>query len=182
LSRTKKFLGVVLIIATFSLIFILNIPSFLTNSTKVKTDITVELDFLKNNDSKIALLYFGYVGCQSICTPALQNITEIYNELDSKNLNFYFINLLTNITPEIIEPFVKAFHKDFNGIYLNKKELQAIEGNFRLNLVSLEEYSLNHSGFLYLLVKENNSYKIKNIYVTKPFDKEQILKDVENLI
>lgn len=181
----KKILGVLLIAFSFVLpILTLNPNLYSQNSVgKVYKEIKTDFDFLKEEDKEIVLLYFGYVGCRTICLPALTQIDELFKKLDQKRVGFYFVNLQEGLKPEVINHFVKVFNPKFNGVYLKKKEKEEIVTLLNVKYLPsvFDKYELDHSGFLYVLKKENKSYVQKFIYTARPYDIEYISNDLNKL-
>ena len=174
----KGFLLLVILISTSILL-----PLLSTNNYKVKINKSVNIDILKSENKPYILLYFGYVGCVNSCMPRLKEIANIYKKVNNENFEFYFINLLKDSNSKEAKLFAKSFHKKFNGIYLNEKDLNKLTKEFKLfySKSFLNEYEINHTSFLYLIEREKNIYKLKNIYIAKPFS-NKIIDDLKNLI
>ncbi|WP_415250360.1 SCO family protein [Sulfurimonas sp.] len=151
---------------------------------KLHKEILLDLKFLKNENSKILLLYFGYVGCENICTPAMSEIAQIYNQVNNKNIEVYFVNLQDLNQKEMPAIFAKHFNKEFQGIYLNANELQQLSNTMNIAYTKslTNKFDINHSGHLYLLVKNNKNYIQKYIYTTRPFNKTLIIEDIQHIL
>jgi len=148
--------------------------------------IDADVDFLKDETANIVLLYFGYVGCGTVCLPALSEINTIYSQTtQNKDVSVYFVNLLTNIDAQSVKIFASQFNKDFQGIHLKEKDLKKITSKFNVVYTQspIDDYEVNHAGFLYLLEKDvlNNKYKQKYIYTTRPYAVKNIIKDINIL-
>ena len=187
MSIYKKLFGYFLILFSLSVIIMIGFPQFYSNNSagRVDKEVTLDLNFLKNETSPIILLYFGYVGCKTICTPSLNELSRIYNQLNKKRTKVYFGNLLDIYDEELPQLFAEYFHKDFKGIYLNKKEIQNIANQLRINFTTslTDAEELDHSGYLYILEKDPNdkNYRQKYIYTTRPFDEKTIINDINKL-
>ena len=185
MSKKKKFFGLIIIIILIATIFSTALPILYSNDKagKVNKEIqNIHFDFLKDETKEYVLLFFGYAGCDNICPPALNEISQIYNKLDKKQFSFYFINLQPNIFKNEVDPFAKAFNKDFKGIYLDNKKLIDITTKFQVKYSPMNKVDIDHTGFLYLLEKSaNNMYKQKFIYTARPFDIEYISNDLNTL-
>ena len=190
MSLRKKIFGYFLIVLSFILIIIVGLPTIYSSNSggrleKIKT---IHLDCLKDEHSDIVLLYFGYVGCKTICVPSLTEIDKIYMKLDKneqQNIKVYFINLLDVIDKELPTLFAHYFNKDFKGVYLDKQELSSISNQFDVVFSKSlsDKYILNHSGYLYILLKDKDkNYYQKYIYTTRPFDIDLIVSDIKHLI
>ncbi|XPV67901.1 MAG: SCO family protein [Halarcobacter sp.] len=185
MSKKKKFFGLIIIIILIATIFSTALPVFYSNDKagKVNKEIqNLHFDFLKDETKEYVLLFFGYAGCDNICPPALSEISQIYNKLDKEQFSFYFINLQPNIFKDDVDPFAKAFNKDFKGIYLDDKKLFDITSKLQVKYSPVNKIDIDHTGFLYLLEKSgSNMYKQKFIYTARPFDIEYISNDLNTL-
>ena len=181
----RRFFAACLILITFCIPFLIINPNLYSgnNAGKIYKEVNLDFTFLKKENKKFVLLYFGYIGCSNICPPAMEQINQIYNKIDKKRFGFYFINLLPNGDPDMVKAFAEAFNKDFNGVYLNNKEIRKIVSSLNVKyLPSLfDKNELEHSGFLYLLEKNVNSYTLKFIYTASPFDIEYISNDLKRI-
>ncbi len=166
MSFKKKLLASLLILLSLLSIFIISFP----NSGSLELNREVEIPFDIEDE---ALIYFGYVGCSQICTPALEELKLI------DNIKLYFIDLNSNPI-ELIDSFVKYFNPNFIGVSLKSNDLNKMVRDFSVVISQLPNKSgdISHSGFLYFIKKDKNRYFIKNILFTKPFNKN----DLDNII
>ncbi len=143
----------------------------------------IDAKFIQS-DKKIILLFFGYVGCADICTPLLQELSNLYTskefEIHQKDVEVLFINL----TPEIdaLQPdlFAKFFNKNFNGVYLSKKEILTLDRNFGLFFSQdlSDATQLNHTDYLYLIQNDKDIKTVKSIYTTHPLKTKKLIDDI----
>ena len=188
MSFYKRLFGYFLIIFSLLVIVMIGFPQIYSSNSSGRIDKEIDVDFkyLQDETSDIVLLYFGYVGCDTICVPSMTEINEIYNKINNKNVKVYFINLLVNLDQNLPQLFAEHFNKNFKGIYLDKKELLKVTS--KLNVVfsksPVDKYELNHAGYLYVLQKNNtnNGYKQKYIYTTRPFKQNMIVEDINKLL
>lgn len=186
-EKIKNILGIGLVICTLLTLLLLGFPQvFSSNSSaKVEKEKLLKFDFLKNETSKIVLLYAGYVGCKTICVPSLQELNHIYKKVaEKKDLSVYFVNLLDESNEEQVKRFSSYFNNDFKGVYLSKKEKINIFNNLNINYSKSlsDKLEINHSGYLYLLEKKEQNYYQKYIYTTRPFNEELIINDLKTLL
>ncbi len=180
----KKVFGISILVLTLVLFF--SFP-FLSNFTnKNLSEISIKESptqpwFLENEKEKFALVYFGYVGCTTVCIPSLTEIAEIYKKLDEKNLNipFYFANIDYKIPSNLPDIFAKSFDKRFNGIYNDSSQINKLKQDFNL-LINESVLEITHSSNLYLFKRENDSYKLYKIYITHPYDIKLLIKALSN--
>ena len=189
MSLYKKLFGYFLILFSLLTILMIGLPQIFSanNSGRIDKEIKIDEKFLINEKANIVLLYFGYVGCDTICVPSLSEINTIYSQVSNKkNISVYFVNLLTNIDKDLPQLFASHFNKDFKGIYLNSNELKITASNFNVNYSKslTNNYELNHAGYLYLLEKDiiTQKYKQKYIYTSRPYATQLIIKDINKLL
>jgi protein SCO1/2 len=148
---------------------------------KVTLEEKVELPFKVQSNTKVVLLYFGYVGCKTICTPSLEEIADIYNVLeDTKDVSFYFVNIAKEGVGA--EEFASFFHKDFIGLQLTQKETSSLMGDLRAysSDALVADGDIYHTGYLYLITqKKQNDFVLKTMYFTRPFDTKSIALDIQ---
>ncbi|MGD9716336.1 MAG: SCO family protein [Sulfuricurvum sp.] len=135
--------------------------------------------FLKGETAPAVLVYFGYVGCTSICIPALNEITPLYRKIQRQahGVPFYFVNLNPTQDREWVEPFARSFHPDFKGVYADIGQVNRLEKDFNLAITGEEEMS--HSSNLYLMVRNGSAYELKRIYATHPYHEASVLDDIQ---
>lgn len=177
----KVILVFVSILAVFSLGFPLMIGD--KKQGEVELNEKVDLSFDVSEDSKVILLYFGYVGCKTICEPSLREISKVYDtllEADKKIVKFYFVNITKNGTES--QPFAEFFNDDFIGLDLKKKEISKLMLDFRAySSDSLSgDGEISHTGYLYLIKQTTEKeFELKRIYYTRPFDPDSIVQNIK---
>jgi len=181
----KKIAGFILLLLMLSLLIFFPLTAHLfgdhAHSVKMeKRDIFIP--FLEHEKAKAVFIYFGYVGCTSICIPTLNAFTPMYRRIQkhAPDTAFYFVNLNPTQPREWVEPFARSFDPLFHGIYATKTEVEQFERDFNLAVTSDNE-EMSHSSNLYLLIREHNHYVLKRIYVTHPYSEQQIIDDLEIL-
>lgn len=185
INRWKNSFIVTLIIMLLLLGFI----AFKNENTITKGSIHVQKPVVfPHNTPKInehTLVFFGYVGCPSICTPRMQEISEIYNNFksksSSKNLSVLFINLDESRSSEEADLYAKSFHPEFLGVSYKKRELLSTLRMFNAyySHSMKESEEIEHTQFLYLVDKDTqDNFYLLYIYINVPFDKELITNDI----
>jgi len=181
----KNIAGFILLFIMVSLlmVFPLGAHFFGEDVRSIKIDASdVSAPFLKHETAKAVFVYFGYVGCTSICIPTLNEIAPMYRRIQKRypDSAFYFVNLNPTQPMEWIEPFAKSFDSSFHGIYATKSETEQYDRDFNLAVTS-DNKEMSHSSNLYLMVRKDNRYVLKRIYLTHPYPEQQIIDDMENL-
>lgn len=182
----KTISGVILLSMMLGLLMLFPLIAGLMgqNTRSIEVNIpSASQPFLKKEHSPAVLLYFGYVGCTTVCIPALNTMAPMYTRLQQQypSLGFYFVNLNPTQPSDWPQSFAKSFHPDFHGVYATKTEVEQLERDFNL-AVTTNDQNIGHSSNLYLMIKENDHYTLKRIYNTHPYDEYQIKQDLQKLV
>lgn len=180
---SKKLLFLLLLV-----LFIVGIPflQFLTfsSSTSSKTVINQEIvaPYLDSIDEKVIILFFGYVGCQTVCNKNFENLNKMLEnpklKKDFDKYKLVFVNLTPEIKKEQVDLYAKSFNENYIGLHLTRQELFKIDREFSLffsdSLTNNTEVS--HTGYIYLLSKNKNRTFLHAMY-RKDFSEEKELEE-----
>ena len=176
---------IIFILAVSVLIMIL--PSFLTKGvSRVELRQELNLPLVLNDDKNIKLVFFGYAGCTTICTPRLQKLSKFYDSLSQKTkdeVGLEFLDISVPADETLPHSFANFFNKDFKGIYLNANEMRdytrAFNVYFAQSLFDKKEF--DHSSNLYIIKKVGDRKELRYVYTAYPFDFKQIKLDIQEL-
>lgn len=162
MSKTRGILGGLLILCSFSLLFVL--PQMPLHSNKI-----VQLPITLAAKSDFLLVFFGYPHCNTICPTTLQSLSEVYanySTFQQAMLQVVLINLDSEGSQQHIQTYAKSFHPEFQGFNLSKADLEAAKASFGISAFKTAENDkqILHSTQIYLLEKYKNDWKIKTIY------------------
>lgn len=135
---------------------------------------------------KYKIIYFGFSHCPDMCPKALSNLAKAIELLDKKNLSFQVIFISLDPkrdTPEMLKRYVKMFPENtMQAITFSQTDMQKlleIFGVFREEKkIEEEEYTIDHSNFLFFLGKTNE--QIATVFgSTSP---QELAKQIQELI
>ena len=183
----RIYAALILFFVVATSIFIMILPSFATKGiSRISLHQELQLPLILNDEKDIKLVFFGYAGCADICTPRLQDLASFYKELPTatkKRVGVEFLDISIPEDSALPNDFAKFFHKDFKGIYLNKKILRDYTKEFQVffsqGLFNKKEF--DHSTNLYIIKKTKKTKELRYIYTSYPFDFQQITLDIEEL-
>jgi protein SCO1/2 len=173
-------------------LFFLVVPFFysfffsINTKNAIEVNKEVNIDFIKS-DKKVVLLFFGYVGCEDVCTPILQKLSDLYDSKEFETLRESVDIIFVNLTPEVEEfqpdLFAKFFNNNFLGVYLSKKSVLSIDRNFGLFFSRglMDVNKLNHTDHIYLIQNSLDAKILKSIYPTHPIKKQKLIDDIMHL-
>ncbi|MEO1954628.1 MAG: SCO family protein [Campylobacterales bacterium] len=142
----------------------------------------INLPFKVEDNKKLFLLYFGYVGCPDVCPASLNEIDNIFNKIDAKYKNkvgFYFINIIQNGDADA---YAKCFNKNFKGVDLSSVEVMQFMDKLHAYKSDplTKSGDLYHTSYLYLVKKVNkDEFILMKMYYTHPYDAKMVINDVK---
>lgn len=186
-QKRQRWLGIGIIVLAIGLVFGLGFPLLMVGEHKqgkIALNEHVTLPLKIEPHTRVVLLYFGYVGCRTICVPSLSEIAQVFNTLSSdekKSVVFYFVDISKEKVDS--ESFAYYFHKSFQGVHLSRDETLALMGQLHAyqSDALVSDGDVYHTGHLYLITRESPSdlFVLKSIYFTRPFDTQNIITDIQ---
>ena len=175
-------------ILLFSIVFILLFVSsmFSKDLSVIKKNTPIENEFINSFTDEGLILFFGYVGCATVCTPRLSELSQVWSNIPDEVKNryqFIFINLKYSQYSDQADLFVKSFNDSFKGYTLSEDKTKKLAREFGsyYSTSLLDKNEINHSNNLYFLKKTNRKFILKAIYTHPKVDKydlENILKGI----
>lgn len=172
----------------FSIVFILLFVSsiFSKGLSVVNKNIPIENEFINNFTDEGLIVFFGYVGCNTVCTPRLSELSLVMNNISDKvkkKFQFIFINLKYSKYDDQADLFVKSFNDGFKGYTLSEEKTKKLAKEFGsyYSTSLLDKNEINHTNNLYFLKKNKKKFILKAIYTNPKIDKydlERILKGI----
>ena len=117
-------------------------------------------------NGRYSLIYFGFTFCPDICPLTLQIMTDAINRLDdgaAEKINLVFVSLDSQRdTVENVAQYINHFHPRFIGLTGSADQVRKTAETFRVFykkrvLGDGKDYTLDHSGFTYLM-DQNGKY------------------------
>lgn len=133
------------------------------------------------------LIYFGFTYCPAICPTELQKVSAALKQLDEARMN-KIQPLFVTIDPErdtaeAMRSYVELFHPKLIGLTGTPEQIEKVKSDYRIfaRKVALdddEDYTMDHSSFIYLMSSEN---KVISIYRIKD-DVKYMVQDITSKI
>lgn len=186
--RTKITKFSLLLLVILVSLLVMALPAFHTKElSRILLTQEINLDLLLDAEQDVELLFFGYAGCVDVCTPRLSDLGKWYASLSEKTrerVGFKFLDLSVPKQRELPMEFAKAFHPDFQGIFLSESELRRYTKAFSVYFSSslTQHNEFNHTAHLYLLKRDSRGKRVRFVYSAYPYDFQQIASDIKELI
>jgi protein SCO1/2 len=186
--RTKITKVSLLLLVILVSVLIMTLPTFQTKElSRIVLSQQIDFDMLLDTKQDVELLFFGYAGCVDVCTPRLSDLGRWYASLPEKmreRVGLKFIDLSVPEQKDLPMDFAKAFHPDFQGIFLSESELRRYTKAFSVYFSSslTQKSEFNHTAHLYLLKRDSRGKRLRFVYSAYPYDFQQIKSDIEELI
>ncbi len=163
------------------------VPTFRSQGiSSVKVDKEFTLPLILEDRKDIKLVFFGYSGCDDICTPHLNSIDKLYRRLtpaEQQRVGVEFVDISSPHDVTLPERFARFFNDSFKGIYLKSDEVRKYTRVFGVYFApSLDgSGSIDHTASLYLVQKRDGRKYLRAIYSAYPYDETGILADIKEL-
>ncbi len=118
----------------------------------------------KDYRGKLQLVYFGFTSCPDICPTALQTVAIALDEMGAAAAKDVVPILITvdpeRDTPPVMKEYVQAFHESMIGLTGTPEQIAAAAKAYRVYYQKVKlpnsslDYSMDHSGFLYLMSRD----------------------------
>ncbi|MEA2072097.1 MAG: SCO family protein [Campylobacterota bacterium] len=184
----KIFAILLLMLIPIVSVAVMVLPTFFTkNISRTELKKEINLPLILNSEKNIELLFFGYSGCVDICTPRLENISLLYESLDTQTkaqVGLKFLDISMSEDKMLPSRFAEYFHDDFTGIYLNKKIIRDYTKPFNVFFAPglRDKTEFDHTAHLYIVKKSKSLKEIRFIYSAFPYDVKQIQLDIQELL
>ena len=137
-------------------------------------------------ESKVVILFFGFMHCPDICPTTLTELNRVMEKLgnDAQNVQVLFVT----VDPERdkldnIGPYMEVFNPNFLGLWGTLDETETVAKEFKVIYQKVpgstpDNYSVDHSAGTYIFDK---SGKVR-LFVPYGADTETLTNDVRLLV
>ncbi len=178
----------IILLVLFLSVTVMLIPTLFTKGiSRVELKQDLDLELILDKKHNIELVFFGYAGCNKICTPRLEALGEWYAQLSDETQKYFglkFLDISMRKDTSLPESFAKAFHEEFEGVFLDKDVVRHYTKAFRVYFSPslLDKNEIDHTSHLYLVKRDSKGKQLRFIYTAYPYDFKQIQSDIQELI
>ena len=122
------------------------------------------------------LVFFGYTHCPDICPTTLASLSQVLAALGpDKKAAALFITLdPERDTPAVLKDYLSSFDPRIVGLTGSPAALEAVEREYRVYAKKVPaqggDYSMDHTGLVYLMDKHGDFVESFNADLEKPED------------
>jgi protein SCO1/2 len=125
------------------------------------------------------LLFFGFTHCPDVCPTTLVKLAQVRKAAGIPDLKVLFVSIdPQRDTPEVLERYVHAFDRQFEGVTGEPQAIEALARRFNVAVNRVElpggDYTMDHSAVVFLL---NAQARVVAIF-TPPFDEKLMAADL----
>ena len=127
--------------------------------------------FLSESENDIEILFFGFVGCASVCPSSLSmlaTLLESQNKFKSSarvGATFVDINLSGAVDETQVENYSRLFSDKIRGINPDEKDLEKMKREFSLRITSnrRSEEMITHTDHYFVLARSSDGWKVVRV-------------------
>jgi protein SCO1/2 len=140
--------------------------------------------FLATTKYDLTVVFFGFVGCASVCPHSLTKLSGVLKSLKKtypdKSLGAVFVDVRKQADSLSAINYGDQFSNKIDGTYLPQKERAQVISDFALEVKPADDYAqLLHTDHFFVLEKEEESWRILRVLAnsTKASEIAKVLKD-----
>lgn len=142
---------------------------------------------LKEQQGKVAVIFFGYTHCPDTCPLTLAHLAQIYPKLGEKaaQLAVIFVSVdPARDTPERLAEYIPAFQKAFYGLHIPAAQLEPIKKAFGVYAepaqtgATSQDSLVAHSEYLFIVDQTGNL----RVLLPATIPPEELQADLEHLL
>jgi len=127
--------------------------------------------FLSESENDIEILFFGFVGCASVCPSSLTMLATLLESQDKfvksarVGATFVDINLSGTVDETQVENYSRLFSNKIRGINPDEKDLEMMRRDFSLRITSNRrtEDLITHTDHYFVLAKSTDGWSVVRI-------------------
>ncbi|NGP87504.1 SCO family protein [Fodinibius halophilus] len=161
--------------------------SYLGNAHPLENKTVAEPPFLSQSSNSIEVLFFGYVGCESICPTSLIKLAKVFKEIDQKypdsKTGAVFVDIGEQVSADLSNRYSRQFSEDIRGVTLAKDDMKQVlrDFNVRLNKPNADKPTIFHTDHFFVLQQKQNEWKVRRV-LSNNIEKEAIQLVLEQAI
>lgn len=142
--------------------------------------------FLIDSENDIELLFFGYMGCASVCPLSLAKLAGLLKSLDEANsvnrVGATFVDVLGNPDRSESLEYGLSFSKQIRGTGLCPDQFKKVGSEFNITVRPSfrDKGEYFHTDHFFLLHRKENGWAIANV-LANDISEDQLLKRVLDL-
>lgn len=143
----------------------------------------IEAPFLQSSQASTMLVYFGFVGCHSVCPMALSTMAKVYQQVNQTDLALSFVDLREEADAQAVDRFTRSIHPSIAGWHYDKVQLTYLTTQFGISaqVDASDTSQLVHTDAIFLLHKDQDSWYLYQVYIGSGH-LDQMVQDVRALL
>jgi len=124
--------------------------------------------FLDSTQHDLTIVFFGFVGCASICPNALTKVGAVLQSLEKKypekSVGAVFVDVREEASKNTAQKYGKKFSENIVGTHISKGDRAQLTRDFSLQIIpGNNKYPLLHTDHFFVLRKELKGWRITRV-------------------
>jgi cytochrome oxidase Cu insertion factor (SCO1/SenC/PrrC family) len=124
----------------------------------------VQVPMLERTEADMAVVYFGFPKCSTVCPVTMQRLAEAYPALRKEvgKLGIFFVNLEPSAKPSHTRAYAHSFHPQFLAVAPSDQARARLSRTFGAWLYQTgPKHEPYHNPYLYLLARSGGQWQIR---------------------
>lgn len=127
--------------------------------------------FLESSENSVEVLFFGFVGCASICPTSLLKLSEVLESDEIVNSGvkaggtFVEVDLSGKTGSREADSYSTLFSEQIRGVHPGKEQLDQLLRDFSARVTNNRQEGrlITHTDHFYILKRHNSGWKIADV-------------------
>lgn len=162
-------------LSAFLLVILLILPaallvgaSYYGNSYPIEGKVIDTPQFLTSKESDLSVVFFGFVGCASVCPNSLTKLGTVLDSIGeqypNKSVGAVFVDIRKQTDSLSAVNYGYQFSDKIRGTYIPQKDRQQVIEDFSLQIKPADnQLPLLHTDHFFLLEKQESDWKILRV-------------------
>ncbi|MTI87603.1 MAG: hypothetical protein FH748_06495 [Balneolaceae bacterium] len=143
--------------------------SFIGEGHPLESKSITQNQFLAQSKNQVEVVFFGYVGCASICPSSLVKVKEVLEKVEKENkesaAGAFFVDIDTESKGPSANEYSHLFSPKIRGINIEAQELEALTKDFgvRVNESFQNPGEIFHTDHFFVVHRKNGNWKIYRV-------------------
>lgn len=130
----------------------------------------IESDWIfANSDNELEIVFFGYVGCATVCPKSMAKLADVMGELEQSgnapSIGILFADIDLRRKSDVVEKYARQFSDRIRGVVIPEKGYPQLVNDFALRLKRSggNPQTIYHTDHFFVLQKGAEGWMIRRV-------------------